>query len=453
MAPRTHVRRRDHPGAVPRRSGHAGRPHLSVLVPVLSQTGGPVVSVLHPRELPAPARGVRRVLSLGLRAGGWTPVGTAGGGRPARGGTGRRGRAGRGERRDRRRRGRARLPGHRDHLRRHGDLPRPAPRTGDRHHPVVACRHGLARRRLPTRGPTGRAARCRLPAPARGAARVGLGDRRGQRPVGRRDLPRPGGDVRALRPPRGLDHPVPPVLPHGVHQAHPGDDLPGVHRPLPRSRRRHPGPVAARATVPLQGHRRRVDQRDPRSSLPPVRPRTGHRVAGGRDRPGRGHRRRVGDPPGPALRRHRPGLATPHGRSGDGHRLLRHRSAVPRRDRLGDRLGGPRTRAGRRGQAPSLPRGPRPHHRPGPSACPCPERRGAHPRAQRPGPGDGGDAQQHHPAVRHRSRGLPRRITHRVPAVRRPGRRVLPHPGDRSDPSRDVRRAPLPADQQAQEAR
>ena len=56
------LRRRHPAGAVPGRPGHAGRPDVAVLLPQLPQGHRPALPVLHPRELLPAAPGVRRLL-------------------------------------------------------------------------------------------------------------------------------------------------------------------------------------------------------------------------------------------------------------------------------------------------------------------------------------------------------------------------------------------------------
>ena len=53
----------------------------------------------------------------------------------------------------------------------------------------------------------------------------------------------------------------PAVLPDGVHQAHPGDDLAGVHGVLPGAARARPATGCCASSGPLQGHQRRPGRR------------------------------------------------------------------------------------------------------------------------------------------------------------------------------------------------
>ena len=101
---------------------------------------------------------------------------------------------------------------------------------------VARARHRLRRRtcRAPAatcRGPS----RAQLDLPRRHAiaCRTAADHGGGQRAERRRDLPRPAGRHRRARLRAGLGDAVAAVLPAGVHQAHPGDDLPGVRRLLP----------------------------------------------------------------------------------------------------------------------------------------------------------------------------------------------------------------------------
>ena len=90
---------------------------------------------------------------------------------------------------------------------------------------------------------------------------------RGQRPERGGDLLRAAAGHRRPRVPAQLGHPLRPVLPAGVHQAHPGDDLAGVCGLLPRApagpaRRPHQEPEE-----PLQGHQLRAHRRHLRPPL------------------------------------------------------------------------------------------------------------------------------------------------------------------------------------------
>ena len=387
LAPRADARGRHDPGPVPRRPRHPGRPHLPLLLPPLPQADRTAVPVLHPGGLQPAARRVQRLLPVGERAAR----------QPALGPGGRRRRA-----RPRRRR----LRGHGPDGRRDGAVAGPPAGPRRRHGARSARGRGPRRRHRP--------AHQRLPAPARGAARAGERHRARQRPVRRRGLPRPARALRRRRPAGGLDHPLPAVLPHGVHEAHPRADLPRVRGPLPRPRRGPAGPAQPRARQPLQGDQRGAGERHPRAALPPLGARAPRRPADHEHHPHgcRAGRRRPG--PRPARRRARARLAAPHRRPGAGHR-------IPRR---GARLPGPGPRRHRVGPRRPLRRLPRLRGRPRALPDLGAERRGAHPRPDLPRPRHGRLPQQRHPPGRHGPGGLPGRASHRLPDLRRPpGRR------------------------------
>ena len=98
-----------------------------------------------------------------------------------------------------------------------------------------------------------RAAHRGLPRAPRRPARARLGHGGRQRPERGRGVRRP---ARLARPRPGpqLGHAVAAVLPDGVHQAHPRDDLAGVHRLLPGAARRDPRrPAAASRRASTRG--------------------------------------------------------------------------------------------------------------------------------------------------------------------------------------------------------
>ena len=155
--------------------------------------------------------------------------------------------------------------GVRRHARATGEVvPRPAARARGRH-AAAACpsrcatwsarRAGAALRRLPR-------------APGASCSALALDHGRRQRAERGRGLPDLLAESTGPRLRADLADPVAAVLPDGVHQAHAGDDLAGVHRLLPGAAERTRERPAARAARALQGHQRRPGRRDLRPALP-----------------------------------------------------------------------------------------------------------------------------------------------------------------------------------------
>ena len=213
---------------------HLQTPFMSDLVTLADPTSpysflnylkeiGPAVLVLHPRELLSAARRVQRLLPLGRRQA--EPASAS-----ATTVTARRVRRGR---RLLRRARTATAPARPAHV------PRPAP--GARHrHPAVHPRGLPGPRRRPH-------PQLALPGAQGGAPGEGVDHRRRQRAERGGDLLRPAQRHRRPRLPAQLGHPLPAVLPAGIHQAHAGDDLAGVRGLLPRPARGHPLPAGVRS--------------------------------------------------------------------------------------------------------------------------------------------------------------------------------------------------------------
>ena len=210
MARRDVPRRRPSPDAVHVGPGDDGRPHLAVLLPQLPEGTRPAVLLLHPGELLPAADRVQRLLPVGRRQTEQRPL-----------------------QRDRRVRHvrREHRPLHRGHRRRRC-LPRPA--SGARHGDPRVHPGGLP-------GP-GRRLPAQLPLPGRKSRPPGeeVHHPRRQRAERGGDLLRPALRDRCARLPAELGDALTAVLPAGVHQADAGDDLPGVHRLLPRAARADP---------------------------------------------------------------------------------------------------------------------------------------------------------------------------------------------------------------------
>ena len=241
---------------------------------------------------------------------------------------------------------------------------------------------------------------------------------RGQRPECGGNLLRAAAGDRRPRVPAQLGHPVRPVLPAGIHQAHPGNDVAGIRGLLPRApagtaRRTHQEPEE-----PVQGHQLRAHRCHLRSPVhqEPLRDR-GHPAADalGAHRGIVGPGSRVAHPAAAARGTGR-GLLAGHRSRGACHRLRLPRAGIPCRRAGPDRTGQHR-QVRRRTQL---------QHRRRTRRDLRPERRAPHPRLRHAGPGHGGLPQLLHPARDHRARGLSRGAQHRVPAVRRAGAAGVP---------------------------
>ena len=232
LAPRDAARRRHPPGAVPGRPGDDGRPDLALLVPQLPQGDRQPLPVLHPRVASTRCAGSTTTTAAGPPTGSTASASARPSTSVEHARTARARRTSSPPATGEEFRGRRLVLG-----------------TGTSPHvPEALEGMGIHSARLP------RTTRQRL-------QRARLDHRRRQRAERGGDLPRPARGEPGPRLPADLADPQPAVLPDGVHQAHPRDDLAGVHVVLPGPARPHPRPAAARAALALQGHQRRPGRR------------------------------------------------------------------------------------------------------------------------------------------------------------------------------------------------